>query len=97
MSEHLNATLRAINDGCNVKGFAVWSIIDNFEWLAGFTYVLLFCHFILMINLYFSFVISEKFGMYSVNLSSTEKERIQKESAKFYRKVIESRRIPNAT
>lgn len=34
---HLKATLKAISDGCNVTGYTVWSIIDNFEWLSGFT------------------------------------------------------------
>lgn len=38
LRDHLKATLKAIHeDGCNVRGFTVWSIIDNFEWLAGFT------------------------------------------------------------
>lgn len=34
---HLKATLKALADGCNVSGYTVWSIIDNFEWLSGFT------------------------------------------------------------
>lgn len=37
MRNHLKATLAAIKDGCNVSGYTVWSIIDNFEWLSGFT------------------------------------------------------------
>lgn len=35
---HLQSISKAINDdGCNVIGYTVWSIIDNFEWLRGYT------------------------------------------------------------
>lgn len=35
---HLQQVQDAIlNDGCNVKGFTAWSIIDNFEWAMGYT------------------------------------------------------------
>lgn len=38
LKSHLTAISKAINeDGCNVKGYTTWSIIDNFEWLKGFT------------------------------------------------------------
>lgn len=37
MRDHLKAISRAIKDGCNVKAYTVWSIIDNFEWTAGYT------------------------------------------------------------
>lgn len=34
---HLTEVVKAIrNAGCNVKAYTVWSIIDNFEWLAGY-------------------------------------------------------------
>lgn len=34
---HLAAVSKAINvDKCNVIGYSVWSIIDNFEWLRGY-------------------------------------------------------------
>ena len=35
--DHLQAILDAINDGCNVTGHTTWSIMDNFEWLQGYT------------------------------------------------------------
>lgn len=34
---HFEAIYRAIQDGCNVTAHASWSIIDNFEWLMGYT------------------------------------------------------------
>ena len=33
---YLQATFHAINSGVNVKGFFVWSLLDNFEWADGF-------------------------------------------------------------
>lgn len=35
--DHLSAIARAIKDGSSVKAYTVWSIIDNFEWMAGYT------------------------------------------------------------
>jgi len=38
LKSHLTAVSKAINDdGCNVIGYTTWSIIDNFEWLRGYT------------------------------------------------------------
>lgn len=34
---HLQATLDAINDGCHVTGHTTWSIMDNFEWMRGYS------------------------------------------------------------
>uniref|UniRef100_A0A1B0CYE3 Uncharacterized protein n=1 Tax=Phlebotomus papatasi TaxID=29031 RepID=A0A1B0CYE3_PHLPP len=38
LKRHLKEILGAIQqDGCNVKGHTTWSILDNFEWMQGFT------------------------------------------------------------
>lgn len=34
---HLKAVLLAIGDGCNVTAHTTWSIMDNFEWLSGYS------------------------------------------------------------
>ncbi|XP_028082791.1 beta-glucosidase 6-like isoform X1 [Camellia sinensis] len=37
-NDYLTNLLAAINeDGCNVKGYFVWSLLDNWEWGAGYT------------------------------------------------------------
>ncbi|XP_051172499.1 myrosinase 1-like isoform X1 [Leptopilina boulardi] len=34
---YIKQMLLAIKDGCNVKGYAFWSLLDNFEWEKGYT------------------------------------------------------------
>lgn len=71
LKAHLTSISKAINDNqCNVIGYTTWSIIDNFEWLRGYT---------------------EHFGLFTVNLTSSEKERTPKKSAGFLRDVIKRR------
>ncbi len=36
IADHMQATLRAINDGANVRGFFYWSLLDNYEWSFGY-------------------------------------------------------------
>ncbi|KAK9885204.1 hypothetical protein WA026_010709 [Henosepilachna vigintioctopunctata] len=38
ITQYLSELLKAIHeDGCNVIGYAYWTILDNFEWLSGFS------------------------------------------------------------
>ncbi|CAB3365157.1 Hypothetical predicted protein [Cloeon dipterum] len=37
-TSYINELMKAINlDGCNIYGYTAWSIIDNFEWAAGYS------------------------------------------------------------
>lgn len=37
LKSHLVAISKSIDEGCNVIGYTTWSIVDNFEWLRGYT------------------------------------------------------------
>jgi beta-glucosidase len=34
---HIEAAARAMVDGVDLRGFFVWSLLDNFEWNSGYT------------------------------------------------------------
>ncbi|MFN3075536.1 MAG: GH1 family beta-glucosidase [Alphaproteobacteria bacterium] len=35
LKDHISAVGRALAEGCNVKGYLCWSLLDNFEWAFG--------------------------------------------------------------
>jgi len=37
LRDHLTVAGKALADGVNLKGYFLWSFIDNFEWAEGFT------------------------------------------------------------
>lgn len=70
IQEHLAMISKAVKQNCNVKGYTVWSLLDSYEWLDGYTL---------------------KFGVFSVNFTTKEKERIPKKSAIFLKELIEKK------
>jgi len=36
IKDHLQQILKAKKEGCNVEGYFVWSLTDNFEWAEGY-------------------------------------------------------------
>ncbi|RZB39140.1 myrosinase 1-like [Asbolus verrucosus] len=70
---YLNAVLEAIHeDGVQVRGYAAWSLLDNFEWTSGY---------------------SERFGLHHVDFADPGRRRTAKSSARWYKDVIERRRL----
>ncbi|MCY3102241.1 glycosyl hydrolase family protein, partial [Acinetobacter baumannii] len=37
LQAHLEATLKARREGGDIRGYFVWSLLDNFEWAQGYT------------------------------------------------------------
>lgn len=66
-TRYLKQLRQAIADGSDVRGYFHWSLMDNFEWAAGYR---------------------ERFGLIYVDYSTGE--RTLKDSAHWYRTVIES-------
>ena len=77
LDAHLRAAHRAISDGVDLRGYFVWSLLDNFEWALG---------------------LERRFGL--VHVDYTTQERTLKDSAHWYRQVIQDNGLaeqpPNA-
>lgn len=67
LREHLRQIRQAMVEGVEIKGYFIWSLLDNFEWEKGY---------------------SRRFGIVHVDFDT--KERIAKQSAKWFRSVIEN-------
>lgn len=65
---HICAVYEAMQDGCDIRGYYAWSLMDNLEWTHGF---------------------SKRFGLVHVNYETMQ--RTPKESAKLYKRIIDSR------
>lgn len=37
LRSHITAAMRAMDEGVDLRGFFVWSLLDNFEWASGYT------------------------------------------------------------
>lgn len=70
LEEHLSFAHKAIEEGVRLKGYFIWSLMDNFEWTYGY---------------------SKRFGLIYVDYPT--QKRFFKESANWYRKVIENNGI----
>jgi beta-glucosidase len=66
LREHFLSVHQAIQEGVDVRGYYVWSLMDNFEWANGY---------------------APRFGIVRVDFDTLE--RMPKESALWYRGVIE--------
>jgi beta-glucosidase len=66
LREHFVQAHRAIEEGANLCGYFIWSLMDNFEWAHGFT---------------------KRFGI--VYTDYPTQRRIMKDSALWFKKVIE--------
>ncbi len=67
LDRYLSALQKACEDGADVRGYFLWTFLDNFEWDKGY---------------------NERFGLVYVDFET--QKRIAKDSAFWYRKVMET-------
>jgi beta-glucosidase len=70
LRDHLTVVHDAITHGVDLRGYFVWSLLDNFEWAYGY---------------------SKRFGI--VHVDYPTQERVWKDSAHWYRQVIQTNGI----
>lgn len=73
LKRYLRQVQRAIEHGVEIRGYFLWSFLDNFEWSEGF---------------------SKRFGIVHVDFDTLK--RTPKDSAYWYRDVIERNALKNA-
>jgi beta-glucosidase len=73
LDRHIRAAADAITLGADLRGYFVWSLLDNFEWAEGYRY---------------------RFGLIYVDYRT--QRRILKDSAHWYRSVIERNGLPDS-
>jgi beta-glucosidase len=71
LRRHFTAAHRAMERGVDLRGYQVWSLLDNFEWGYGY---------------------SKRFGIVRVDFDTLE--RVPKDSAKWYARLIRTRTLP---
>jgi beta-glucosidase len=71
LEDHLLSLGKAIDEGCDVRGYFVWSLMDNFEWARGYR---------------------PRFGI--VHIDFETQRRTPRDSARWYREVATTDRIP---
>jgi beta-glucosidase len=71
LQRHFTAAHRALSRGVDLRGYQVWSLMDNFEWGYGY---------------------SMRFGIVYIDFET--QQRILKDSAKWYSRLIAARSIP---
>ncbi|VDM36792.1 unnamed protein product [Toxocara canis] len=75
--EHLKMLSLAINeDHCNVIGYTLWSLMDNFEWSSGYTFRFGIHH------------VLKKFRSLQVDFDDPKRKRTPKKSAEWFKETI---------
>ncbi|KAJ8976265.1 hypothetical protein NQ317_006343 [Molorchus minor] len=89
---YLSNVRDAMDDGVKVLGYTAWCLMDNFEWLQGYTYKNLCTWKNGPYSLYVRcfFILDKVFGLYHVDFNSPNRTRTPKSSVAFYKKVATS-------